>query len=124
MLCAEEVKRHVALGADDPAIVRSGWNVEQVPRSELHQGAILERRHRTTRDDESHVLYRTQGCAGNGRNVNRPLPARLIRGAANCEPADVNDLETAVLKNASLVGFFEPLEDDGEHFVSPLFLNA
>ena len=45
-------------------------------------------------------------------DVLAPLPTRLIHGATNRHPTDVDQLKTTLLQNANFVGRFEPFEDD------------
>jgi deferrochelatase/peroxidase EfeB len=79
---------------------------------ELDDAAVLERGGRRARDHQADVLDLAARLADAGADVQRPLPARLVGGAADRQAADVDDLEAALLHLADLVRRVEAFQYD------------
>src|SRR5437016_12765936 len=106
----QEVQRHVRLGSLDPAVVPRR-DVEQVAGPERKRLTVVHDDAAPPRDDEPHVLDLTTLGAGDGTDVGRPLPPRLVAGAPDGEVADPHDVELPLLEVARLVGAVESSDD-------------
>src|SRR5689334_8418954 len=116
----EKMQRDVRLVADDPAVVRDGGDVEDLPGAELEDRAVVERGGGGAGEHHAHVLDRATGGADGRPDVLAPLPSRLVGGAADGQAAEVHDLEFALLEGADLVRSVELLEiNRGAHRCSP-----
>ena len=96
------MQRHIRYIADYPAIVRRRRDVEQFAGSKRYDRAILKRRRRLSRHHQT--------------NVYRPLPARLIRRAADRETPDPNNFEAPEHHLPNFVWTLKSLKD-GRVFV-------
>src|SRR6266513_3179086 len=117
-LRAEEVQRHVRLGAFDPAVVPR-CDVKQVPGPERNRLTVVQDDAAPARDDEPNVLDLTTLGARDGTDVGRPLPPRLVAGAPDGEVADLHEVELPLLEVARLVGTVESPDDRVFHVRSP-----
>src|SRR6266516_4682740 len=117
-LRAEEVQRHVRLGALDPAVVPR-CDVKQVPGPERKGFTVVHDDAAPPRDDEPNVLDLTTLGARDGTDVGRPLPPRLVAGAPDGEVADLHEVEFPLLEVARLVGEVESPDDRILHAWSP-----
>src|SRR6266513_4023819 len=117
-LRAEEVQRHVRLGAFDPAVVPR-CDVKQVSGPERKGYTVVHDDAAPPRDDEPNVLDLTTLGARDGTDVGRPLPPRLVAGAPDGEVADLHEVELPLLEVARLVGPVESPDDRVFHTESP-----
>src|SRR4029453_7394386 len=101
---AEKMQRHVRLVANHPAVVRRRWNVKEASGTQLDDGPVFEGSGCSARDDEADVLDRAARRTDSRSDVDRPLPAGVVRGAADREAADPHDLEASLLHLAYFVG--------------------
>jgi hypothetical protein len=92
--------------------VRYGWNVEEIPRTQLSNSAIVESDRRGAGYDQSHVFDVAARGIGRWPDVLRPSPPRFVRRSPDRHPTDVDDLEAALLERADLIGRIEALQDD------------
>src|SRR5215468_7004999 len=74
---AHEVKRHVWLVADNPAIV-SRRDVEEISGFDLDDAAVHHGRDCFPGDSQPYMLHRTLLQPGRGADIDRPLPAQII----------------------------------------------
>src|SRR5438046_3448060 len=126
-LRAEEVQRHVRLGAFDPAVVPPG-DVKQVSAPERKGFTFVHDDAAPPRDDEPNVLDLATLGARDGTDVGRPLPPRLVAGAPDGEVADLHEVELPLLEVARLVGPVESPDDRVFHvlvsFIPPRWCAA
>src|SRR2546422_897679 len=117
-LRAEEVQRHVRLGAFDPAVVPRR-DVEQIAGPEGESLAVVHHDAAPPRDDEPHVLDLTALGPRDRADVRGPLPSRLVAGAPDGEVADLHEIELPHFEAAGLVGPVESSDDRVFHTESP-----
>src|SRR5512141_1755807 len=103
LFSAEKVQRHIRLIADDPAVVRHRRNVKQVACVKLNYATIVERNCRGPRENEPDVFNGTTRRANARADVLTPFPPGLIRRTANCDSAEMDQLEFAFLHHAHFV---------------------
>ena len=113
------MQRDVRLIADYPAVV-AGFDVEHDARLHLPDPAVVHGRGRTARDHHPDMLDRAALRSCSLANMLRPLPPRLIGGAANCHAANVNQFKLALLKYPHFVGLLKTFQDDFVQGRSPL----
>src|SRR5262245_11944059 len=119
MLGAEEVERNVRLVADDPAVVWNGRDMKDHAGRELDDRAVLHRCRRGAGEDEPNVLDVAELFARERTDVDTPLPAGLVGGAPDRQPANLHQLEFSLLEDTGLIRILEALEDDVVHGVTP-----
>ena len=88
---AKEMNRDVRLIADNPTVVRHGWNVKQVACTQLDDVVVVERRRRRTRHDQSDVFDSATRRAPIWADVVGPLPPRLVASSAEGELTQSHD---------------------------------
>jgi|SRR5579859_4198334 len=103
ILRAEQMDGNIRLVADHPTIVPR-WNIENVSRFHFDDFAVAHRSRGFAGNDDSDVLNLTHGLIKIATNVRRPFPARLIRGFTQSHACDMNEIESALLERAYLVG--------------------
>jgi hypothetical protein len=113
----EKVERDIRSVAYDPTVVtgRAGRDVEKRAGAQFVDGAVLHGSSSAAGDDQSDVLHIAARGTDRWPNVLGPLPARLIRGAADGHAADAHDFELALFKSTDFVGFFKTLEHSVQH---------
>lgn len=109
---AQKMKRNIRLIANDPAVVRSRRNVEQLTCAKLNDSTILESSRRCPREDKPDVLDVAVRRADGWPNVPAPAPAGLVDRATDGNPANMDDLETAILEVANFVWCVESLQNN------------
>jgi hypothetical protein len=111
VLGAEEMERDVGGVTDDPAIVagRAGGNVEERAGAEFVDGAVVEGGGGAAGEDQADVFDVAARGTNRGADVQGPLPAGLVGGAADGDAADADEFEFSFFEDADFVGGFETL---------------
>src|SRR5258708_5266507 len=117
VISPEEMQGYVGLVTDHPAIMRLGWNMEQLTCSKLDYPPVRERRCRRPRDDPANVLDETPALAKCRANVLGPPPTWLVGCAPDGQPTDMDNLEPALGQLSDLVRLLEALQDDDSFHV-------
>src|SRR5262244_703527 len=110
---SHEVQRNVRLVPHDPAIV--AWpDVEDVSRAHLDYATVTHRCRRASRHDHPYVLDFAHRLPELSAHVHGPAPSRLVNCSADRHAAHTDDLESALLEGARLVGRLETFENNVE----------
>src|ERR687892_342394 len=112
MIRAEKVQRNIRLITNHPAVMRHRRNVKKLACSQLDHTAIIERSRCSAGEYQSNMLNIAAGCAHARSDVFAPFPARLVRGATDCHPAEMHNLEATLLHDANFVRRLEGFEND------------
>src|SRR5262245_39887467 len=115
MICTEEVQRDIWLISDDPTVMCNRRNVEKAPRRQFNLCAIIQSRHPSAGDNHPDMLNLAKWRSRKRSDVRRPSPTRFVTRSADRHPADIDYLESALLKAANLVRFFKPLQHHFQH---------
>jgi|SRR5580658_4249778 hypothetical protein len=119
----------IRLIADYPAIVagRAWRNVEEGAGAEFVDGAVVHGRGGAAGEDQADVFDIAAGSTDGRADVLGPLPAGLVRGAADGHGAEVDEFEFSLFEGAYFVGGLEAFEDYFEswlHFFASRFGDA
>src|SRR5215469_6270261 len=106
---AHEMKGHIGFIADDPAIMprRPWWDVKEVTGAEFVDRAVFHRSRCTAGKHQPNMLDVAARCTQVSSDMDRPLPPRLVGGAADGHVADANDFEFSVLESPNFVRLFK-----------------
>ena len=116
MVRPEKMQRHIRLVPDHPTVVRDRRDVENIAGRHFDDRPVAHRGDGAARNDHAHVLDIAQRRARQRSDVFRPLPAGLVTRAPDGQPADPDDIEPALLEQASFVRILESLENHFQHF--------